>query len=485
MTTRLIESSSAQLRLDEARAFVRLHAPRGDLSRAPSRDVWIVGASRGAADDLARAIAVEAGATIGLHRFSLTQLALHLAGPILSEQGFAPVTALDRKPLRRARHSTRSRTARFSISSRSRARPDSPALARTLQELRLAEVGADRLAALPLGGADLAGLLERFDAQFAGARATDRALLFDAATQALQRPAPGSQLPALLLLDVPIESDVEFAFLEALLARHGEQTLMTVPFGDVAALERLATLGLEPEVLEQKGDSDLVALRRYLFAKSQPPERTPAGDVRFFSAPGEGRESVEIARRILQEARSGVAFDDIAVFLRSPQRYLGLLDHALRRAGVPAWFDRGTRRPHPAGRAFLAILACACEKLSARRFAEYLSLAQVPRADEAQRVPAFLPPVDDDDMTLYPAWTSRRNRRAAGRTPPPGDDPVADGSLRAPQRWGADRRIVGDRRRSAAGGTAASRGPGERDAAAARRRVQRRSGLRHGGAPRA
>src|SRR5215467_11778249 len=83
---RLIESSSAQLRLHEARAFAQAQAARGD--------VWIVGASRGAADDLARTITLASGATIGVHRFSLTQLALQMAGPILSMQGLAPVTYL-------------------------------------------------------------------------------------------------------------------------------------------------------------------------------------------------------------------------------------------------------------------------------------------------------------------------------------------------------------------------------------------------------
>src|SRR5205809_8096657 len=83
---RLIESSSAQLRLQEARAFVETHAARGD--------VWLVGASRGAVDDLARAIAASSGATLGMHRFSLSQLALHLAGPVLASQGLAPVTYL-------------------------------------------------------------------------------------------------------------------------------------------------------------------------------------------------------------------------------------------------------------------------------------------------------------------------------------------------------------------------------------------------------
>ena len=105
----------------------------------------------------------------------------------------------------------------------------------------------------------------------------------------------------------------------------------------------------------------------------------------FFSAPGEGREAVEIARYALDEARRGVRFDEMAVLLRSPREYLGLVEHAFARAGIPGWFDRGTRRPHPAGRALLALLACADENLSARRFAEYLSLAQVPDGDEGAR----------------------------------------------------------------------------------------------------
>src|SRR5262249_49970196 len=84
------------------------------------------------------------------------------------------------------------------------------------------------------------------------------------------------------------------------------------------------------------------------------------------------------ARRILREARRGVPFDRMAIALRAPQHYAGLLEHALERAGVPVYFDRGTRRPHPAGRAFLALIACALENLSASRFAEYLSLGQVP-----------------------------------------------------------------------------------------------------------
>jgi CRISPR/Cas system-associated exonuclease Cas4 (RecB family) len=445
-TVRLIESSSAPLRLHEARAFAQAHAAHGD--------VWIVGASRGAADDLARTIALASGATIGVHRYSLTQLALQMAGPILSVQGLAPVTYLGSEAVAARTTFDAHREGALRYFAPVARTPGFPrALARTLQELRLAQVSSDRLKALPLGGADLADLLDRFDAEFADARATDRAVLFDAATRAVQD-MTGARLPALLLLDVPIDSETELGFVRALLERGGAgssrpSTLITLPFGDVGTLERLKTVGLEPEVLDPAGTSDLAALRRYLFAKSQPPERELTGDVRFFSAPGEGRECVEIARRVLQEARAGVPLDEIAVFVRSPDRYIGLLEDALRRA-IPdehgrarAWFDRGVMRPSPSGRALLALLDCACEGLSARRFAEYLSLGQVPtRAESTRAEPAVLARTDEPAETgPYRYLTDGDDRpdleeESAIRTAREDGDPV-DGSLVQPWKWEA------------------------------------------------
>ena len=470
---RLVESSSAQLRLQEARVFVETHAAGGD--------VWLVGASRGAVDDLARGMAARAGATVGVHRFSLTQLALHLAGPVLASAGLAPVTYLGSEAVAaRATFDAQKEGALQYFAPVARTPGFPRALARTLQELRLAGVTADRLGRLPLGGADLAGLLERFDEQFAEANATDRARLFEAATQAVDdRRASSPKWPALVLLDVPIDSGVELAFVSALLAPSAQRqapstehrapstehpapstehralstehrapsTLVTVPFGDVATLQKLATLGLTPEVLEPQGDSDLVALRRYLFAKSEPPERTAAGDVRFFSAPGEGRESVEIARRILEEARRGVPLDEIAIFLRSPQRYVGLLEAALRRA-LPgedgracAWFDRGTLRPAAAGRAFLAILDCACEGLSARRFAEYLSLGQVPRRTESSRPSALVladadePPASGPFRFLTAVADDEAPSEAPAEDEGPADGDPVEGTLPQPWKW--------------------------------------------------
>ena len=439
---RIVESAANELRLAEARAFIRSGLRNGDL--------LLVAASRGAADDLARSLAIESGATVGLHRFSLTQLAARLAAPILAADRRSPATNLGSEAVAARATFESMRTDALTYFGPVAITPGFPrALARTLQELRLAHVSAADLAALPLGGADLSALLNQFEREFDSASATDRATLFASATAVVSEQPHTSSLVRipLVLLDVATDSAAEFDFVRALISS-APDTLMTVPFGDLQTLDRLASIGFNAEVLEQKGDSDLVALRRYLFASRRPPERTPKGDVRLFSAPGEGRECVEIARRVLDEARGGVPFDQIAVFVRSPQRYASLLEHAFKRAGIPAWFDRGTSRPHPAGRAFLAMLACVCEKLSARRFAEYLSLAQVPQLTAERREFEFVVP--DDDALPIVASAARRvdgealNEHAGARFSESTKssrrdldvtDAVVAGSLRAPWKW--------------------------------------------------
>jgi hypothetical protein len=433
---RIVESAAAELRVAEARAFAETHLADGG--------VVIVGASRGAADDLAREVAQRHEATLGLHRFSFAQLAARLAAPALAARGMAPTGRLGSEAVAaRAAFDAQQNTELSYFDPVARTPGFPRALARTIQELRLAGVPGGRLDALSLGGPDLSALLERIDEQFAAASATDRATLFQAASEALRSSTAYPPAPVVLMLDVPCDSVVEFEFYQALVSS-AARVLITVPFGDIAALDRLTVFGVEPEVLEQKGPSDLVALRRHLFASSTPPEREPAGDVRLFSAPGEGRECVEIARRLLDEAARGVPFDGMAVLLRSPQNYLGLLEHAFRRAGIPAWFDRGVRRPHPAGRAFLAVLSCAIEKLSARRFAEYLSLAQVPDLTATRREIPFVPPTDDLFGPVTDAVAKTEPPEPDGELPAsvealPEDDPdgvaVVDGALRAPWKW--------------------------------------------------
>jgi RecB family exonuclease len=170
---------------------------------------------------------------------------------------------------------------------------------------------------------------------------------------------------------------------------------------------------------------------------------------------------VEIARRILREAGAGVPFDRIAVLLRAPAQYRAHLAEALRRARVPAYFATGAARPDPAGRAFLALLACAAEGLSARRFAEYLSFGEVPDATAEGAPPSAVPPAErwvppDEELTpatIAPRSDGDETREDAALAPllaASEGNAVVAGSLRAPRRWEqilVDAAVIGGRDR--------------------------------------
>jgi RecB family exonuclease len=444
---KIFHSSSAAERLGAASAFLE--------GFPPATEVLIVGASRDAADDLARRVTATRGATFGLHRASLTQLAVRCAAAEMARLGVAPATALGTEAvaarvsfeaLREGALAYFAPVVRFPGFAR--------ALAASLGELRLGRVAPGVLEALDGPARDVAELARRFEGQLEGAKVADRAALLAIATRAAVGSAldPVRRMP-MVLLDVPIASPAERAFVEALTAV-SPATLVTIPAGDDATLDAVRGLAARDRRDEEAdGDgagrhdadgSDLTRARAFLFAAATPPLGAARGDVLFFSAPGEGRETVEIARRILDEARAGTPFDEMAVLLRAPEVYAPLLEVALRRAGIPAWFARGTSRPDPSGRAFLALLDCALEGLSARRFAEYLSLGQVPPLDAAGA-----PPVDravwtaPEDEALGAA-TEIAPAASLAAAPPdtsglPEEDtddrPVVEGTLRAPWRW--------------------------------------------------
>ena len=418
---RICVSASAADRLSGARDLIR--------ACAPGTRVLIVGASRGAADDLAREVAASVPATFGLQRLSLTQLAAKTAIVALAAEGVASSTWLGTEAVaaRVAFDARRQQSlAYFEPVSNTPGFPR--ALARTLQELRLAGVEGRQLTRLPLAGPDLADLLDRVESSFVAASSADRAVLFRAAARAA---AETPVADVVVFLDLAYEHAAERELVSAVVAGV-RSSLATVPSGDHDSVSFLEQRGGVVEERGSDGADDLACLRRFLFNRDAlPVERTLDGALSVFSAPGEGRESVEIARRILQEARRGVRFDEMAILVRSPQSYFGLLEHALTRAGVPAWFDRGTRRPHPAGRAFLALLACAGESLSAARFAEYLSLGQVP--SEQMRPEATWAAPQDEAVNRATATMVEE--------PEPEDDTASDthrvvaGTLRAPWRW--------------------------------------------------
>jgi ATP-dependent helicase/nuclease subunit B len=433
-----VQSGSATVRLHEARRFLDQFEP--------GAEVLLLGATRGSVDDLARAIALERGATFGLHRLSFTQFAARLAVMELASRDRTPTTSLGHEAVAaRAAFEARGDNALQYFSPVSQTPGFPKALARTLLDLRLAAIASGDLTRLPRSGTDLAALLERVDTLLNEAGASDRAALFETATRALGSAVTGWTPMPLLLLDVPFASEIEAQFLWAL-AQQAPRTMISVPAGDSAAVSRLEKRGVRLQIIEAAERNDLTHLARYLFSKEPPPERPRTGELVWFSAPGEGRECVEIARRILKEAERGVRFDEMAIVIRSSQQYVGLLEHALARAGIPAYFERGTRRPDPAGRAFLAIVSCATEKFSAKRFAEYLSLAQVPSLDESGRAPA-----GSGDST----WVASRDDIfgvLSERTPASSSDAVTDdeqpssaaingdqavvaGTLRAPWKW--------------------------------------------------
>jgi ATP-dependent helicase/nuclease subunit B len=422
---RVCVSASAADRLSCAREVIQ--------ACAPGTRVLIVGASRGAADDLARRVAADAPATFGLQRLSLTQLAAKTAILTLASEGLTPSTWLGTEAVaaRVAFDATRDGSlAYFGVVARTPGFPR--ALARTLQELRLAGVRAPQLTPLPLAGPDLADLLERIDASFAAASTADRAELFRAAARTLAK-APAAEV--VVLLDLAFDHPAERELVSALV-RSASSALATIPHGDLDGVAYLEGIGGVVERRGTTGTDDLGCLRRFLFtADALPAVRELDGSLSVFSAPGEGRESVEIARRILSEARAGRRFDEMAILVRSPHSYFGLLEHALTRAGVPAWFDRGTRRPHPAGRAFLALLACAGESLSAARFAEYLSLGQVPD-ESASRDRTWVAPPDEAVNRVPASGESTAEDEARAREESASDsEQVTAGTLRAPWRW--------------------------------------------------
>ena len=386
----------------------------------------VLGPSWEACDDLVRAATAATGARFGSVRLTLDRLAVRLATPALARDQRTPATALSLSAVA-------ARAVHLVLGERGLGyftpvadRPGFPlAVARTLAELRMNRVAPEALAALGAVGRDLGELAGRVARELEEARLADRAIVFEAAVAAVGAdPPPHPVGLPLLLLDLPVTSACE-AQLIALLAASAPDVLATAPAGDGRSLERLeAALGCIASALDApRRRSSLDALKAHLFELGEPPPAAVDGSVALSSWPGEARECVEIVRGVQGEAARGVPFDRMAVLLRSPAEYRSHLEEAFRRAAIPVFFARGTTRPDPAGRALLALLACKTERLSARRFAEYVSLAQVPDPGAAEDADARWTPPEHDLLPLPPATEPRAN------------DERGDGSPRAPWRW--------------------------------------------------
>lgn len=432
----ILISHSASDRISAANQFL--------LQLTPFAEVVVAGSTRLAVDELVRRYAFERKATFGLHRSSILQLAARISALQLAEVGYAPCSTLGAEAVASRAICTLREKNTLAYFSPVASSPGLPkAVRKTLMEIREAGTKTESLKELPMPAPEIAQLAAVFEEELTRVGLADRAMIMRLATETVRTSNSRFIGTPLLLLDVPIHGEAERDFIAALIAK-APKTLVTVPAGDDTTQRAIESISVPKQSIEaaSSDQSPLSRLGRYLFSETTPPVGDSGGQVQFFSAPGEARECVEIARRILEEARRGIHFDEMAIFVRSPGTYAPLLESAMRRADVPVFFSNGTSRPDRAGRAFLAILACADENLSANRFAEYLSLGQVPALDELGS------PVIGRAEWAAPADELLQLSAEAGLPNPhpfQGEEvrqnsdsdqsPLIGGTLRAPWRW--------------------------------------------------
>lgn len=321
--------------------YSELRARAADFVREFSTDgpVLILAPVRVAAEEVARMAC--GTALLGVRALGFRDLVMELASAEMNRRELLPVGRFVREAL--AARITAEAVLRRELTYLAPVAqfPGFPrALTDTFEELRLNGVDLERLRECGRSGADLARLLESYTRELAARGLADHAARVSLAGGAVWRDA------AVVTLDLAPRTRLERELLASVL-------------GPARARLELR--------LESAGD-DLV--------------RVEADAVEVFSTSGEALECVEIARRIHAAAGDGVPFDEVGILLRSPERHQPLVAEALRRAGIPGHFTHGSVRPDAAGRSFLALLHCAEEGLTASRFAEYLSLGQMPEEEE-------------------------------------------------------------------------------------------------------
>jgi len=340
-----------------ATEFLRLHAGQSE--------VIVVAPTRDAADDMVRATAD--GALLGVHRTTIGHLAAAIAQRELTSRGYAPLSSIAREAIAARITDRACQAGELTYFEPVADFPGFPrALARTLTDLRLAGVHPE--------DSDLARLLDRYESELTTEKLADQATRFHTATEiAASGEHPFCGFP-LLLLDVPLDDRATSEFVAALISR-AAATLVLAQSAVAADWETL--LGVCAIQVSCEASTTLGSAQEYLFSNEIVPPRPADVTCRIFSTPGPALEAVEIARTLRDSARDGIPFDAMAILMRRPAQYQPVIEEALRRANIPAWFTRGTRRPDVSGRALLALLRCAQERLSAVRFAEYLSLGEV------------------------------------------------------------------------------------------------------------
>jgi RecB family exonuclease len=275
--------------------------------------------------------------------------------------------------------------------------PVAAALARTLSALRLAGVPHERLveAAAAAGVIEdrdrlraLAALYRLFHEAVEGRFADPATLLRTAAERIDQADwLRGAEVVIVDELELaPVEADFLAALARRLptrrLARASPHGLSEGSFTAWAETNGIAVTSPNGTVLApiQATAPPLPrGLERVRSALFEPPSgaKEDDGSVELVTAPGEAAEARAVVRRLLREARRGVAFEDMGIALPRPQQYARLFTDLLERLGVPY-------RLHPSlplrfGRSARSLLLLfRCRGLARSAVMEFLTFASIP-----------------------------------------------------------------------------------------------------------
>lgn len=372
----LIRSRSNARLLEQAATFLSENVQHSEI--------LVLAPTRAAANELALT-AFERGCQ-GIHALTITQLAANLAARSLAQAKLAPISQLGTEALaNRIVHAARQGNELKYFGPVAQTPGFPRAAAKTIAELRLEGIDVHDLAASGPPGTDIAHLMQRYERELEGRSLADLSIVLHFAAEEAAGGAHRFLGLPLVFLGLTVDSLSHEKLLAALVEKSPDVSAAAITDDDRAlpALERIVGATVQ-DVDTAEPATTLDRVRTWLFSPEQPPQAVADPEL-LFSAPGESLECVEIARRIRRLAEQGTPFDRIAILLRNVEQYRPLVEEAMRRGAIPAYFSRGTARPDPAGRAFLALLACAMEGCSASRFAEYMSLGQLPPVDENGR----------------------------------------------------------------------------------------------------
>src|ERR1039458_1625568 len=264
--------------------------------------VVVLGPVREAADEVA--LVACGDALVGVQRLAFRELVGGLSAAELNRRALVPVGRTVREALAARVTEEAVGTGGLRYFGPVAGFPGFPrALAYTFEELRLNAVPLDGLRECGESGADLARLVGAYQDELAARGFADHA------------------------------TRVELAHLGAR-EQLGDKAVVTLDLAPRTRAERdllaliLNTAWAHLDLRLGGGDSDaalpktsLESLQRYLFSGEAVPGREADGTVEIFSTSGEALECVEMARRIGAAVESGVPFDQIAIAVRSPERY--------------------------------------------------------------------------------------------------------------------------------------------------------------------